>query len=148
MSRRCHAPRVALAIALALPLAAPTASGRANADVPSLESEDAAYSVFLLVKATPAWLALAPDERFGWLDDTIAPILADHPEVSMRFWDVEHFSARSSDVILFETARLDHYLSVIERLRETRFWDDYFLVQEILPGVENAYAQAYDRPAY
>ncbi len=77
-----------------------------------LHSEDAAYSVFLLIKATPAWLALAPEARFAWLDETVQPLLVEHPEVSMRFRD------------------------------------DYFLVPDVLPGIENAYAEAYDRPAY
>ena len=136
------------ALATALLLAASQALGQSDEEAPPLRSEDAAYSVFLLIKATPAWLALSPDERFAWLDESIRPLLAEHPEVSVRFWDVEHFSARSSDVILFETARLDRYMSLVERMRETRFWDDYFLVQDILPGIENAYAEAYDRPAY
>lgn len=114
----------------------------------SLQSEDAAYSIFLLVKTTPDWLALAPESRFDWLDSTIEPLLESHPEVSMRFWDVEHFSAETSDVILFETQRLDRYMSLIEKMRETAFWDRYFIVQSILPGIENAYAEAYDRDAY
>ena len=142
--------------ALTLLLVAATGSAPVSAqsaaapdeDAEALRSQDSAYSVFLLIKATPAWLALSPDARFGWLDKTVQPILAEHPEVSMRFWDVEHFSARASDVILFETARLDRYMSLVEALRETRFWDAYFLVLDVLPGIENAYAEAYDRPAY
>jgi hypothetical protein len=36
---------------------------------------------------------------------------------------------------------------VVEALRETPFWDRYFDIVEILPGVENAYAKNYDRDA-
>ncbi|WP_216843125.1 darcynin family protein [Granulicella sp. S190] len=31
-------------------------------------------------------------------------------------------------------------------MRETPFWDRYFSILEILPGVENAYAQNYTEP--
>lgn len=43
----------------------------------------------------------------------------------------------------------DHhaYELLVEDLRETAFWDRYFDIVEILPGVENAYARNYDRPA-
>jgi hypothetical protein len=33
----------------------------------------------------------------------------------------------------------------VEELRESPFWDRYFEVVEILPGVEDAYAKNYDR---
>ena len=35
---------------------------------------------------------------------------------------------------------------MIEALRETPFWDRWFQILEILPGVENAYAKNDDRP--
>jgi hypothetical protein len=36
---------------------------------------------------------------------------------------------------------------VVEDLRETPFWDRFFEIVEILPGVENAYADNYGRAA-
>jgi hypothetical protein len=41
----------------------------------------------------------------------------------------------------------DHqaYELLVEDLRETPFWDRYFQIVEILPGVENAYAKNYNR---
>jgi hypothetical protein len=33
----------------------------------------------------------------------------------------------------------------VEELRETPIWDRFFLIVEILAGVENAYARNYDR---
>ena len=132
-------------VLLAGALAPVTAQG---ADSEPLRSEEGAYSIFMLVEATPHWLALAPKERFAFLDEEIQSRLEKHPEVRMRFWDVEHLSARVSDVILFETQDLRQYRSLIEGIRETKFWGHYFDVLEILPGIENAYAQHYDVEPY
>lgn len=113
-----------------------------------LRSEESAYSIFMLVRTTPAWLALKPEARFEWLDEHIQPLLAKYSTVKMKFWDTEHFNARISDVIMFETQDLAAYRMLIERMRETDFWDTYFQIVEILPGIENAYADAYDVKPY
>ena len=102
------------------------------------------FTLFMLVKTTPQWLALTPPERFAFVEKTIKPILGKHPEVKLRFFDVEAFAARFSDVLMWETADLERYQSLVEHLRETPFWDVYFQVLEILPGIENAYADHYD----
>lgn len=128
-----------------LALAGPPARAQ---DPAPLRSEDSAYSIFMLVRATPQWLALSPKERFAYLDAEIQPRLAAHPAVAMKFWDVEHMNARVSDVILFETRDLRQYRSLIEGLRETLYWGHYFEILEILPGIENAYADQYDVEPY
>lgn len=101
------------------------------------------HSIFMLVRTTPEWLALPPKERFAFLDTTIRPILRAHPAVRMRFFDAEAFSARVSDVVMWETEDLGAYDSVVEALRETPFWGRYFEITEILPAIENAYARHY-----
>jgi hypothetical protein len=106
------------------------------------------YTIFMLVKTTNVWLALSPPERFAFLDTDINPILQAHPLVKMRFFDAEAFNSRVTDVILWETSDLGQYSSVVERLRESRFWGLYFEVVEIIPGVENAYAEHYQVMAY
>jgi Darcynin, domain of unknown function len=98
---------------------------------------------FMLVRATPNWLALAPKERFAFLGDVIAPILGRHPDVSMRFFDSEAFHAVYSDVVMWETATLLSYQAIVEELRETPFWGRYFEVVEIVASIENAYALHY-----
>lgn len=102
------------------------------------------FTIFMLVKTTARWLALAPSERFAFLEKTIKPVLGKHRDVRMRFFDVEAFNARTSDVIMWETTNLLRYQSLVEHLRETPFWDHYFEVLEILPRLENAYADHYD----
>lgn len=100
-------------------------------------------TIFMLVRATPAWLALTPTERFAFVGETIRPALAKRPELSLRYFDAEAFSARVSDVMMWRVADMAQWLSLVEDLRETRFWGDYFEVLDIIPAVEDAYATHY-----
>jgi chlorite dismutase len=102
------------------------------------------HTFFMLVKTTPTWLALTPTERFGFLGEVIAPILERNPNVHMRFFDSEAFASRYSDVVMWETADVLAYQAVVEELRETKFWDHYFSVVEIVAAIENGYARHYD----
>lgn len=131
-------------VATSLFTAALTTSAHAEENS-MFKSEDQAFAIFLLLKAERAWLDLAVPERFAYLEVEIQPILDAHAGVDMKFWDTEHFNARISDVLLFETQSLGQYQSVVEKLRETLFWDHYFQVVDILPGIENAYATYYEQ---
>ena len=99
--------------------------------------------IFMLIHAEPEWLALAPRDRFAFLDTVIRPLLAAHPEVQLRVFDAEAYATRASDVLMFETGRLDRWESLVEGLRETAFWGRYFAVRDILPAVENGWASHY-----
>lgn len=104
-------------------------------------------TVFMLVKTMPEWLAFTVDERFKLLTTHVEPILRKHsPEVTLRFYDIEFYSARVTDLWVWEATSHHAYELLVEALRETPFWDRYFQIVEILPGVENAYAQNYQRP--
>jgi len=70
-----------------------------------------------------------------------------HADVRLRFYDVEFYSARVTDIWLWEAREHHAYQLLVEDLRETAFWDRYFAIVETLPGVENAYAKNYDREA-
>lgn len=107
--------------------------------------EAIAFTIFMQVKTTPAWIALSPAKRFEFLGNTIEPILKEHPSVRMRFFDTEFYSAEVTDVIVWETKNLAEYQAIVEALRETPFWGQYFDVVSILPGIENGYADAYDQ---
>ena len=104
---------------------------------------DKEYTIFMLVKTTPAWLALPPKGRFAFVGEVLQPILQKHPLVKMRYFDAEAFNTRASDVIMWQTADLPQYESLVEHLRETLFWDHYFAVRDIVPSRENAYASHY-----
>lgn len=111
----------------------------------SLES---ALTVFMLVKTLPEWLAFTVDERFRQLAQHVEPILKKYRDrVRLRFYDVEFYSARVTDIWQWDAIDHQAYELVVEELRETPFWDRYFAIVEILTGVENAYAKNYGRAA-
>jgi len=107
-----------------------------------------ALTIFMLVKTTPEFLGLTIDRRFSLLKEYLEPLLLKYNDsVRMRFYDVEFYTARVTDIWMWEAASHHAYELLVEDLRETPFWDRYFSILEILPGVENAYAQNYNRAA-
>jgi hypothetical protein len=114
-----------------------------------MNTESPALTVFMLVKTSPEWLAFSVDERFAQLARHVEPILNKHRDkVRLRFFDVEFYSARVTDIWQWDAVDHHAYELIVEDLRETPFWDRYFSVVEILPGVENAYAKNYGRQAF
>lgn len=107
---------------------------------------ESALSVFMLVKTTPEWLGFEVKQRFELFENHIGPILKKHSgAVALRFYDVEFYSARVTDIWVWDDKEHHAYELLVEELRETPFWDRYFDIVEILPGVENAYAKNYGR---
>lgn len=103
-------------------------------------------TVFMLVKTTPEWLGFPVDRRNELAREHLTPIVKRHAaKVSFRFFDVEFYSARVTDLWVWDAVDHHSYQLVVEELRETPFWDRYFQVVDILPGVENAYAKNYDQ---
>ncbi len=103
-------------------------------------------TVFMLVKTSPEWLALSIDDRFARLRAAFEPILRRYADsVTLRFYDAEFYTARLTDLWVWEAADHHAYELVVEALRETAFWDRWFSIVEIIPAVENAYASNYDR---
>ncbi len=103
------------------------------------------FAAFMLVKTTPEWLGF-PIERRGELAEAhFRPILKKHEAgVALRYFDVEFYSARVTDLWMWEAKDHHAYQMLIEELRESPFWDRYFEIVEILIGVEDAYAKNYD----
>jgi hypothetical protein len=111
-------------------------------------AKEPVLTVFMLVKTMPEWLAFSVDERFRLMREHVEPILKKHAEhVALRFYDIEFYSARVTDLWMWEATSHHAYELLVEDMRETPFWDRYFSIVEILPGVENAYAKNYDRAA-
>ncbi|WP_342107480.1 darcynin family protein [Methylobacterium sp. SI9] len=107
---------------------------------------DPKLTVFMLVKTSPEWLALPIDDRFARLREAFEPILRRHADtVRLRFYDAEFYTARLTDLWVWEAADHHAYELVVEALRETAFWDRWFSIVEIIPAVENAYATHYGR---
>ena len=99
---------------------------------------------FMLLRATPAWLRLDRVERRKFCDDVRVPIFARHGATTMRFYDAEAFSARCSDVAVFETTDTTDYYDLIEALRDTAFFNvPYYELVDIIPALEDGY-RAYE----
>ena len=105
---------------------------------------EAPVTAFMLVKTTPEWLALTIDERVHAFTTHVLPAIKSKTSgVRSRFYDTEFYSARVTDVWVWEADDHQAYQLLIDALRETPFWDRYFEVVEILVGTENGYARNY-----
>jgi hypothetical protein len=94
----------------------------------------------MLVKSLPEWLAMPGAQRHQALAQHVEPVLARYQdEVRVRFYDVEFYSANVTDVWLWEARSHQAYQRLVEDLRDTPFWDRYFQIVDILPGVANPY---------
>jgi hypothetical protein len=98
----------------------------------------------MLVKTTPAWLALTVEQRIEAFRTEVVPAIEEKAKgVRSRFYDTEFYSARVTDVWVWEAVDHEAYQRLVDALRETPFWDRWFEVAEILVGVENGYANNY-----
>lgn len=105
------------------------------------------FTLFMLLRSQPAWLALSRAERGAYVAAEVSPILARWPQVGLRFYDAEAFSGRCTDLMVFETADLQAYAFLIDALRDTAFLGrPYFEVLEIIPALEDGY-KAYEAAA-
>lgn len=101
-------------------------------------------TAFMLVKTTPEWLALTVEQRIEAFRTEVVPAIEEKAKgVHSRFYDTEFYSARVTDVWMWEAVDHDAYQRLVDALRETPFWDRWFEVAEILVGVENGYATTY-----
>lgn len=98
-----------------------------------------AMTVFMFIKATRKWLDLSPMERERDWGREFGPLLAAHPEVRMRYYDAEYYTARVSDVIVWEFEDATSYRALIQKLRDTDFWNGLFEIVEIIPAIEDDY---------
>ncbi|VEG58716.1 Uncharacterised protein [Mycolicibacterium aurum] len=112
--------------------------------MPAAEGSDQMVTAFMLVKTTPEWLALTVPQRVRAITTQVLPAIeARTTGVRSRFYDTEFYSARITDVWVWEAESHHAYQLLIDALRETPFWDRYFEVVELLVGVENGYARTY-----
>lgn len=96
-------------------------------------------TVFILLMATPEWLALDRADRARLSNTALAAAFPDQA-VSFRFLDAEAFSARVSDVMVITADTPQQYYFAIERLRDTPLIvNRYFQIVEIIPAYENGF---------
>ncbi len=108
------------------------------------DSFEPEVTAFILVKTTREWLDLTVEQRVDALTTEVMPVIRSRTTgVRSRFFDTEFYSARVTDVWVWEARDHQAYQLLIDALRETPFWDRYFEIVEILVGVENGYARNY-----
>ncbi|MFF3647006.1 darcynin family protein [Streptomyces sp. NPDC002564] len=109
-----------------------------------VERNPAPVTAFMLIKTTPEWLAMTPRQRMEAFATQVVPAIeARTTGVRSRFYDTEFYSARVTDVWVWEADDHEAYQLLIDALRETPFWDRYFTVVDLLVGTENGYARTY-----
>lgn len=97
------------------------------------------WAIFMLLRTTPAWLALPRTER-GRIAEAAFAHAFRNESVSLRHFDAEAFSGRCTDVAMLETDDLKAYYFAIERLRDTPlFTTPYFEVVDIIPAMEDGF---------
>ncbi|MFE9792869.1 darcynin family protein [Streptomyces goshikiensis] len=110
----------------------------------SAEHTTPPVTAFILVKTTPEWLAMTVQQRVDAFTTQVLPAIeAKTTGVRSRFYDTEFYSARVTDVWVWEADDHQAYQLLIDALRETPFWDRYFEVVDLLVGTENGYARTY-----
>jgi len=102
------------------------------------------YAFFVLVVATPKWLALSRAERAQLADAHLMAPIRRCDGLSLRYFDAEAFSARCSDLMLLETNDPATYYYFMEALRDSPLITaPYFELVEIIPTVEEGF-KAYE----
>lgn len=93
-------------------------------------------AAFLLLTATPAWLALTPAERQRIVSDHLEPVfLRHHDVVRARYFDLEAYSARPSDMMMLEFDEPGDHAQLVDELRNTPiFSKPYFVLEDLIVG--------------
>lgn len=99
------------------------------------------YTLFVLLKALPAWLQLPRSQRQLIAQSALGQALSEGG-LSFRFFDAEAFHARISDIACFETHDLERYYFAMERLRDSPLFSaPYFELQDIVPAIEQGHTR-------
>ena len=95
------------------------------------------YTFFIHMNATRAWLALSSTERADFAAKELAPLLAQYPHITLRFYDTEVFTTRCSDIAVFETDSITDFYALMDTIRDSRiFTVPYFEFVDIFPAIE------------
>lgn len=104
------------------------------------------YTFFVHMNATKAWLSLTRSERRDFSQNTMGEIFKKYPQVNVRLYDAEAFSASCSDIAVFETEYIQDYYYLIEALRDSAVYTvPYFEIVDIIPAIEAGFMQYEDQ---
>ena len=94
------------------------------------------HAAFLLLTATPTWLALEGPERERVVAQELRPILDRHRHaVNARYYDTEAYTARASDLLVLEFDDPASHTKLIDELRSSPMFNvPYFTLEDLLVG--------------
>jgi hypothetical protein len=94
------------------------------------------FTYFVQMNATTAWLSLSPDQRHQFISETLHPIFHNYPQVTIRLYDAEAFTSSCSDIAVFESERIEDYVSLMDDLRNSKiFTVPYFDIIDVIPAI-------------
>lgn len=101
------------------------------------------HAGFLLLTATPAWLALDRPGRERVVAKELQPILDRHRHaVSARYYDMEAYTARASDLLMLEFDHPGAHAKLIDELRSSPMFSvPYFNLEDLLVGQQAAWLE-------
>ena len=95
------------------------------------------YTFFVHMQATRAWLALSHNKREAFAKEELAPLLAQFPNIALRFYDAEAFTTKCSDIAVFETGSIPDFYTLMDAIRDSKiFTVPYFEFVDIFPAIE------------
>ena len=98
------------------------------------------YTVFMLLKATAAWLALSRDEPDAHYDSALMQVFNRFPAVRLRCFDASAFHGRCSDVLVWDTTDMAEYHEAVETLRaHPLLGQRYFEIVEVIPSIPDGW---------
>ena len=100
------------------------------------------YTVFMLLKASAPWLALAREEREALYDSALMLVFNRFPSVRLSYFDASPFHSRCSDVLLWETTDMAEYRDAIATLRQHEFMSpQHFEVIDVIPSIPDGWRE-------
>ena len=101
------------------------------------------YTIVVLLATTEKWLRLSRQERRNFSAEVIEPIIFKYSKsLTVRMFDAEAFSAKTTDFLLIETNNLNDYYFFWEEVRDSKIYTEpYFIINEIIVGNEGGYKE-------
>lgn len=120
--------------------------GRPPGPVPAPAAPAAAparpCSVFMLLRATPAWLALPSTRREALADDAQVLLCRQMPGVRLRCFDAAGFHGRCTDLLVWDAPDLPSCHAAIALLREQGWLDALHFEQlDLIPAVPDGWRE-------
>lgn len=113
---------------------------RVNHSLPSPMNRP--FTLFMLLKAHPAWNALGRPAQDALRDETLSQVYDRFPSTRLRCYDAASFHSRCTEVVVWETTDMAEYHFAVDSLRETAFFRPaYFDIVDLVPSVPDGWRE-------